>query len=202
MAARSTPAAASASMASPNSRSPARAARRAWRSFARRLANSPARGGKWSAMRSAPRPSFRYRACAMSCSSQAAAIGPTRPRWRRFSLVGTRAPGHHAARRHLAPRVAGARRRRFRRARTPRTAGRLRDRDAASGCVDRARLTEAAQAAGAAMRSASRTRLRSLPAGPSSERPSGAPRRWPSGIESCGKPLRPARHSSWIERLR
>ena len=30
----------------------------------------------------------------MSCSSQAAAIGPTRPRCRRFSVVGTRAPGH------------------------------------------------------------------------------------------------------------
>ena len=54
----------------------------------------------------------------------------------------------------------------------------------------------------AVIRSASRTRLRSLPAGPSSEMPSGAPRRVPSGSESCGKPARPAMQSIRVAWLR
>ena len=43
---------------------------------------------------------------------------------------------------------------------------------------------------------------RSLPAGPSSDRPSGAPARVASGMLSCGKPDSPAMHSDSVERLR
>ena len=62
--------------------------------------------------------------------------------------------------------------------------------------------TSAHQPVAPTMRSASRTRLRSLPAGPRSEVPSGAPSLLPNGSESCGKPARPEMHSIRVERVR
>ena len=72
----------------------------------------------------------------------------------------------------------------------------------AAGLADRLSRRGAGLSRRRAIRSASRTRLRSLPAGPSSEMPSGAPRRVPSGSESCGKPARPAMQSIRVAWLR
>jgi hypothetical protein len=52
------------------------------------------------------------------------------------------------------------------------------------------------------MRSAKRTKLRSLPTGPTNESPKGAPWRWAKGRLNCGKPAKPAPHSMRVARLR
>ena len=63
-------------------------------------------------------------------------------------------------------------------------------------------LCPQAQTPIAASRSASATSERSLPRGPSSDKPIGAPSRVTSGRLSCGVPLKPAMHSMRIARLR
>ena len=76
---------------------------------------------------------------------------------------------------------------------------------ASSACLRPAgelRCAGQVQARAVASRVASRARLRSEPAGPMIDNPSGAPMREATGIEICGTPERPERHKRLMALLR